>query len=244
MRTRQFGIELSEAERAELVLLISRGKAPARTIRRAHILLAAADDLFDADVAAALHTSEATVLRVRRRFADAPAGERVAHALYDRPRPGAARKLDAKAKRRSSRSPAASRLRGAPSGACSSWRTSWSSSTSSRRSPTRRRGGPRGKNQLEPWRVAHWCTAQVGADFVSRMEDVLDLYAKVAATPDPARPLVRFDEQPFTLRADATQAQRARRARTAIRRGSTTSTRDRAPRAACSASRPSTAGGT
>lgn len=35
------------------------------------------------------------------------------------------------------------------------------------------------------------------------MEDVLDLYAEAAATPDPARPLVCFDEQPFTLRADA-----------------------------------------
>ena len=96
MRTKQFRVELSEAERAELVLLTSRGAAPARTIRRAHLLLAAADDLFDAEVAAALHTSEATVLRVRRRFADAPPGERLARALYDQPRPGAAPKLDAK----------------------------------------------------------------------------------------------------------------------------------------------------
>lgn len=96
MRTKHFRVELSEAERAELVLFVSRGTAPARTIRRAHILLAAAADLFDADVAAALHTSEATVLRVRRRFADAPPGGRLERALYDRPRPGAARKLDAK----------------------------------------------------------------------------------------------------------------------------------------------------
>ena len=35
------------------------------------------------------------------------------------------------------------------------------------------------------------------------MEDVLDLYAEAAATPDPARPLVCFDEQPLVLRADA-----------------------------------------
>src|SRR5215216_6357920 len=96
MRTKQFRVELSAAERAELQLLISRGSAPARTIRRAHVLLAAADDLFDAEVATALHTSEATVLRVRRRFGDAPIGERLARALYDRPRPGAAPKLDAK----------------------------------------------------------------------------------------------------------------------------------------------------
>ena len=80
MHTKQFHVALSETERAELVLLISRGKAPACTIRRAHTLLAAADDLLDADVAAALHTSEASVLRVRRRFADAPARDRFARA--------------------------------------------------------------------------------------------------------------------------------------------------------------------
>lgn len=95
MRTKQYRVELSEAERAELVLLINRGHAPARTIRRAQLLLAAAEDAFDAEVAALLHTSVATVMRVRRRFAEAPAGERLQRALYDGPRPGAAPKLDA-----------------------------------------------------------------------------------------------------------------------------------------------------
>ncbi len=36
----------------------------------------------------------------------------------------------------------------------------------------------------------------VGAEFVARMEDVLDLYAE---TPDPRRPLVCFDESPTQL---------------------------------------------
>lgn len=35
------------------------------------------------------------------------------------------------------------------------------------------------------------------------MEDVLDLYAEAAAAPDPARPLVCFDERPLALHADA-----------------------------------------
>lgn len=35
------------------------------------------------------------------------------------------------------------------------------------------------------------------------MEDVLELYAEAATTPDVSRPLVCFDEQPMTLRADA-----------------------------------------
>lgn len=35
------------------------------------------------------------------------------------------------------------------------------------------------------------------------MEDVLELYAEAATAPDPARPLICFDEQPLVLRADA-----------------------------------------
>lgn len=35
------------------------------------------------------------------------------------------------------------------------------------------------------------------------MEDVLELYAEAATTPDPSRPLVCFDERPLVLRADA-----------------------------------------
>jgi hypothetical protein len=35
------------------------------------------------------------------------------------------------------------------------------------------------------------------------MGDVLDLYAEAAAAPDPARPLVCFDERPMALHADA-----------------------------------------
>src|SRR5690606_2964710 len=96
MRPKSFRVELEPAERAELTLPFSRGEAPARTIARAHILLAAAEDRFDAYVDAALHVSEATVPRVRHRFAEAPRGERLERALYDRPRPGATRKLDVK----------------------------------------------------------------------------------------------------------------------------------------------------
>jgi hypothetical protein len=41
--------------------------------------------------------------------------------------------------------------------------------------------------------------ATVGADFVWRMEDVLDLYAEAY---DPRRPWVCFDEKPYQLRSD------------------------------------------
>ena len=41
-----------------------------------------------------------------------------------------------------------------------------------------------------------WCIPQVDADYVARMEDVLDLYAEA---PDPRRPVVCFDESPIQL---------------------------------------------
>jgi DDE superfamily endonuclease len=44
-----------------------------------------------------------------------------------------------------------------------------------------------------------WCIPTVGADFVWRMEDVLDLYAEPYK---PWLPVVCFDERPCPLRAD------------------------------------------
>jgi len=41
-----------------------------------------------------------------------------------------------------------------------------------------------------------WCIPQVDAEYVARMEDVLDLYAE---SPDPNRPVVCFDESPTQL---------------------------------------------
>ena len=58
MRTKQYRVALADAERTELSLLTSRGKAPARTVTRAHILLATGEDRFDADVAGPLRVSE------------------------------------------------------------------------------------------------------------------------------------------------------------------------------------------
>ena len=41
-----------------------------------------------------------------------------------------------------------------------------------------------------------WCIPCVDAEYVARMEEVLDLYSEV---PDPRRPVVCFDETPVPL---------------------------------------------
>lgn len=92
MRPQTYRVELSEAERVRLLLLIRQGSAPARVIRRAHVLLRASEGAVDHQIASALHAHRTSVQRTRRRFAEAGLDA----ALYDRPRPGAEPKLDGK----------------------------------------------------------------------------------------------------------------------------------------------------
>ena len=70
--------------------LTTKGKSGARKIRRARILLLANDGYIDKEVARALGAAVTTVERVRKRFVE----EGLEAALSERPRPGAARKLD------------------------------------------------------------------------------------------------------------------------------------------------------
>jgi hypothetical protein len=58
------------------------------------------------------------------------------------------------------------------------------------------------ENDLKPWRRDMWCIPGVDGTYVARMEDVLDLYAEA---PDPARPVVCFDESPTQLIGEVRQ---------------------------------------
>ncbi len=83
-------VELSDEQRRELRSLVRKGRASARRITRARVLLLAAEDRPDEEVAAVLDTSRSTVERTRRRFVE----HGLEAALSERPRPGAAPKLD------------------------------------------------------------------------------------------------------------------------------------------------------
>lgn len=86
-------VDLSEEERAHLLDLTRRGMTKARRVRRAQILLAAAEGATDVLITRTLQVARATVERTRQRFV---AGG-IATALEERPRPGARAKLDGKA---------------------------------------------------------------------------------------------------------------------------------------------------
>jgi hypothetical protein len=55
------------------------------------------------------------------------------------------------------------------------------------------------KNTLKPWQKQEGCIPEVSGDFVTAMEDVLDV---VAEPYDPKRPVVCFDESPWHLMAE------------------------------------------
>lgn len=86
----KYRVDLTEAERAQLLGMISKGKHGARILARARILLKADDDMTDEAVAVALHVGYATVGRVRQRFVEAG----LERALKDGPRAGATPKLN------------------------------------------------------------------------------------------------------------------------------------------------------
>lgn len=91
-RPKQHPISLNDEQHEQLNKLLSKGEANARVLTRARILLLAHKQWFDKDVAEALQVSASTVMNVRKRFS---AGG-LETALYDKPRPGAVRKLDGK----------------------------------------------------------------------------------------------------------------------------------------------------
>ena len=90
-RRKQFEVHLTPQDRATLESLTRKGHTPARVLTRAHALLHADEQKLDKEVAEALHVSTPVVAQVRRRYVQ----EGLGAALYERPRPGVAPKLDA-----------------------------------------------------------------------------------------------------------------------------------------------------
>jgi transposase len=190
--TVRYGVELSEAERAELRGLIAGGKAAVRRVKRAQILLAADAGRCDEEIAASVGVGTSTVYRTRRRLVEG----NLAHALAEAVRPGARRKLSGNEEALL----VATACSAAPPG-----RARWTLAllagalvqltdhASLSRETVRRRLE---ENELKPWRKDMWCIPRVDGEFVARMEDVLDLYAE---RPDAKRPVVCFDESPTQL---------------------------------------------
>jgi transposase len=188
----RYRVELSQTERAELTAIVSGGKHAARKLKRAQILLAAHAGASDDDIATSVAVGGSTVYRTKQRFV---LGNLEA-ALSEQPRPGAGRKLSGKEEAllvaTACSKPPQGRARWTLELLADAM-VSLTEHVSLSRETVRRRLA---ENDLKPWRKDMWCIPQVDAEYVARMEDVLDLYAE---EPNPKRPVVCFDESPTQL---------------------------------------------
>jgi transposase len=188
----KYRVTLDTSERVQLVAMVLGGKGAMRRLKRAQILLAADKGSTDEEIARNIAVGTSTVYRTKQRFVE----EGLERALSELPRPGAERKLGVV-----DESLLVAVACSKPPDGRSRWtlqllademvRLTVHDSVSDE--TIRRRLG---ELQLKPWQEKMWCIPKVDAEFVTRMEDVLALYAE---PPDERRPVVCFDETPRQL---------------------------------------------
>lgn len=192
----RYRVTLSKEERAQLDALVRGGKSPVRRVKRAQILLAADAGGTDEAIGANVAVGTATVYRTKRRFVE----EGLDAALSEEPRPGVARKLSPKEEAllvaTACAEPPAGRARWTLQLLADEMVRLTAHDALSPETVRRRLA----ENELKPWQKKMWCIPKVDAEFVARMEDVLDLYAEA---PNEKHPVVCFDETPRQLIGEA-----------------------------------------
>ena len=199
---KKYIVELTAAQREELSHMISTGRASARELTHARILLKAdhvpeGPGWSDAQIAEALEISTATVARVRQRCVERGVQEAMLAAPAQRMR---RRRLDG-----SGEAYLIALVCGAPPEGSARWtlrllacplvELGYVEHIS--HEPVRQ---VLLTNELNPWIKKQWCIpTQADAEFVYHMEDVLEVYTRPY---DPKRPHVCMDEVNTQLLAD------------------------------------------
>lgn len=185
-------VELSDAERGELEALLASTRVGPQMRTRAQVLLACDRGVPDAQIAETLPCGTSTIYRTKKRLVE----QGLAAALRELPREGGRRKLSA----RDEATLVALACSDPPRGR-GKWTLELLAGELVRltdheivgKETVRRRLL---ENELKPWRRKMWCIPTVDAEFVARMEDVLELYSE---RPSAKRPVICFDETPVQL---------------------------------------------
>ncbi len=193
---KKYTVGLTNDEEKALIELVTRGTAKARAIQRAHILLLAGEGKIDTEIAEMVRCHQESVTKVRRRFKErGGGGEPERPAASRREAQAGWRGRGAAGRRRLQRRPRRSEplddaAAGRPTG------------HDRRREHDQRRDRPSGfnKQKIKLWQTRQWCIGEVNAEFLARMEALLEHYARPY---DPAEPVVCFDECPVQLLGEA-----------------------------------------
>lgn len=190
-----YRVDLTPNECDQLSSVVA-SKAGAQKRKRAQILLAAAKGVSDVAIAEALSCGLSTIYRTKKRFVT----EGLEASLEERPGRGASRMLtkheEAKLVALACSTPPEGRRRWTIELLANEFVQLVEHESVSRETIRRRLA----ENELKPWQRKMWCVPKVDAEYVARMEDVLDLYMEA---PDERRPVVSFDETPTQLIGEA-----------------------------------------
>lgn len=192
----RYRVTLTSDERQRLQALVNGGRGAVRQIKRAQILLAADVQSPDERIALHVRVGTSTVYRTKQRFVE----DGLERALREAPRPGAPRKLGA-----SDEALLVAVACSDPPSGRARWTLDLLAGEMVRLTAHETLSGDTvgrrlAEMKLKPWQEKMWCIPHVNAEYVARMEDVLDLYAEA---PDPRRPVVGFDETPRQLIGEA-----------------------------------------
>jgi transposase len=193
--SKKYTVNLSEPEVEKLRSLIRSGRNKARVVTRGRILLMSFEGRVDSDIATELKVSVPTVERTRAKYAQGG----LDMVIEEKPHPPKPTKLDLKQEAHLIATACSNPFNGT---------ARWSlrllagkivhlGITDSISHETVRR--TLDKHEVKPWLNEQWCIPEVNAEYVLRMEDLLDLYNEPY---DPKRPVVCFDERPYPLLDD------------------------------------------
>jgi transposase len=185
-------VELSEQERRELEGIVNESNTGPQKRRGAQILLACDRGVAEGVIAETLPCGTSTIYRTKKRLVE----EGLDAALNEVAREGGRRKLTGKEE-----ATLVALACSKPPEGHGRWTLQLLADhvvrlvehDSISKETVRRRLA---ENELKPWRRKMWCIPAVDAEYVTRMEDVLDLYGERA---NAKRPVVCFDETPVQL---------------------------------------------
>jgi transposase len=168
----RYRVDLEESERRQLEAIVTGGTRAVRRVKRAQILLAAAAGQTDDAIATTVRVGTSTVYRTKRRFVE----ESLEAALSEDPRPGGPRKLTG-----SEEALLIATACSAPPAGRARWTLALLADAVVALTPQARVsrhtiGRRLAENDLKPWQQKMWCVPKIDAEYVARMEDVLDLY--------------------------------------------------------------------
>ena len=160
------------------------GKGAVRKLKRAQILLAADVRSTDEAIARNVGVGTSTVYRTKQRFVE----DGLDLALKEASRPGSPRKLSA-----SDEALLVAVACSRPPSGQARWTLELLANEMVRLTVHETLSGDTvgrrlAEMELKPWREKMWCIPEVNAEYVARMEDVLDLYAE-----EPEAELVRIE---------------------------------------------------